>query len=108
MAGVQHRSVTGMDERTLGRIDLILFDADYRDARAALEDSWRVAVLASDPRTRWAHEHARAVAVGAANRRRDPDAPASPRQRLDTASHWDSPCSPPRSRRPCSPRVPLA
>ena len=78
MAGAQHRSVTGMDERTLGRVDLILFDADYRDAKAALEDSWRVAVLASDPRTRAAHDHARAVAVGAANRRRDPDAPRVP------------------------------
>ena len=59
MAGAQHSSVTGMDERTLGRIDLILFDADYRDARAAVEDSWRVAVMASDPRTQAAHERAR-------------------------------------------------
>ena len=31
MAGAQHPSVTGMNERTLGRIDLILFDADYRE-----------------------------------------------------------------------------
>ncbi|HVK43918.1 MAG TPA: hypothetical protein VM429_03345 [Micropruina sp.] len=64
-----------MDERTLGRIDLILFDADYRDAKAAIEDSWRVAVLASDPRIQSAHERARAAAVGAANERRDPTAP---------------------------------
>jgi hypothetical protein len=64
-----------MDERTLGRIDLILFDADYRDAKAAIEDSWRVAVLASDPRIQAAHERARAAAVGAANERRDPTAP---------------------------------
>lgn len=78
MAGTQHASVTGMDERTLGRIDLILFDADYRDAKAALEDSWRVAVMASDPRTRAAHERARAAAVGAANQRRDPTAPRIP------------------------------
>ncbi|MFT3831995.1 MAG: hypothetical protein QM711_01565 [Micropruina sp.] len=64
-----------MDERTLGRIDLILFDADYRDAKAAVEDSWRVAVMASDPRVRVAHERARAAAVGAANERRDPGGP---------------------------------
>lgn len=74
MAGSGHDSVTGMDDRTLGRIDLILFDADYRDSRAALEDSWRVAVLASDSRTLADHEHARAAAVRAANERRDPDA----------------------------------
>ncbi len=78
MAGAQHPSVTGMDERTLGRIDLILFDADYRDAKAAVEDSWRVAVMASDPRTRAAHERARAAAVGAANERRDPTGPRVP------------------------------
>lgn len=78
MAGAQHPSVTGMDERTLGRIDLILFDADYRDAKAALEDSWRVAVLASDPHVRAAHERARAAAVGAANQRRDPTGPRVP------------------------------
>ncbi|MCW3158987.1 hypothetical protein [Micropruina sonneratiae] len=78
MAGAQHPSVTGMDERTLGRIDLILFDADYRDAHAALEDSWRVAVMAADARMRAAHERARAAAVGAANARRDPTAPRVP------------------------------
>lgn len=78
MAGAQHPSVTGMDERTLGRIDLILFDADYRDAKAAVDDAWRVAVLAADPRRRSAHERARATAVGAANRRRDPSAPRVP------------------------------
>jgi len=78
MAGAQHPSVTGMDERTLGRIDFILFDADYRDARAAVEDSWRVAVMASDPRARAAHERARVAAVGAANKRRDPTAPSAP------------------------------
>lgn len=78
MAGAQHRSVTGMNERTLGRIDLILFDADYRDGSAAVEDSWRVAVWASDPRVQSAHERARAAAVGAANERRDPTAPRVP------------------------------
>lgn len=78
MAGAQHRSVTGMDERTLGRIDLILFDADYRDAQAAVQDSWRVAVLAADPSLRTAHERARAAAVREANQRRDPTAPQVP------------------------------
>lgn len=72
MAGSGHDSVTGLDDRTLGRIDLILFDADYRDAAAAVEDSWRVAVLASDPRAFADHERARAAAVRAANERRDP------------------------------------
>ncbi|MFT4217052.1 MAG: hypothetical protein QM619_07695 [Micropruina sp.] len=67
-----------MDERTLGRIDFILFDADYRDAKDAVEDSWRVAVMASDPRTRAAHERVRAAAVRAANERRDPTAPRAP------------------------------
>lgn len=75
MAGAQHPSVAGLDERTLGRIDLILFDAEYRDAKAAVDDSWRVAVMASDPRARSAHERARAAAVGVANQRRDPNAP---------------------------------
>lgn len=75
MAGAQHRSVTGMDERTLGRIDLIIFDADYKDTKSAVEDSWRVAVMASDPRTAVTHERARAAAVRAANERRDPNAP---------------------------------
>lgn len=75
MAGALHPSVTGMDERTLGRIDFILFDADYRDAKDAIEDSWRVAVMAADPRTRAAHERTRAAAVAAANDRRDPTAP---------------------------------
>lgn len=84
MAGALHPSVTGMDERTLGRIDLILFDADYRDAKAAVEDSWRVAVMASDPRMRAAHERARAAAVAAANERRDPTAP---RVRSSTTLH---------------------
>ena len=83
MAGAQHASVTGMDERTLGRIDLILFDADYRDAKAAVEDSWRVAVMASDPRTRASYERVRAAAVGAANARRDPTGP-----RVPTSTTW--------------------
>ena len=39
MAGSGHDSVTGLDDRTVGRIDLILFDADYRDAQAAVEDA---------------------------------------------------------------------
>ncbi|MFT3862442.1 hypothetical protein [Micropruina sp.] len=84
MAGAQHPSATGMDERTLGRIDLIIFDADYHDAKAAIEDSWRVAVLACDPRTRAAHDRVRAAAVGAANQRRDPSAPTVP---TSTALH---------------------
>ena len=52
MAGYGHGSVTGIDERTLGRIDLLLFDADYPSAADAVDDSWRVAVLAADPRVR--------------------------------------------------------
>ena len=72
MAGIGHGSVTGLDDRTVGRIDLILFDADYRDAQTAVEDAWRVAVLASDPRMRADHERVRAAAVRAANERRDP------------------------------------
>ncbi|MFT4296188.1 MAG: hypothetical protein QM582_12335, partial [Micropruina sp.] len=67
--------MTGMDERTLGRIDLILFDADYRDPQDAVEDSWRVAVLAADPRLSAARERARVAAVQAANTRRDPTGP---------------------------------
>jgi hypothetical protein len=74
VAGSGHDSVTGLDDRTVGRIDLILFDADYRDAQAAVEDAWRVAVLASDPRMRADHERARVAAVREANERRDPDA----------------------------------
>ena len=84
MAGAGHRPATGLNERTLGRIDLILFDADYPDARAAVEDAWRVAVLASDPRMRADHERARAEAVRAANERRDP---VSARVRTSTALH---------------------
>ncbi|HYP74190.1 MAG TPA: hypothetical protein VEP72_08875 [Microbacterium sp.] len=72
MAGFGHGSVTGLDERTLGRIDLLLFDADYAASADAVEDSWRVAVLAADPRARDARERARAQAVHAANARRDP------------------------------------
>ncbi|MEU1970967.1 hypothetical protein ABZ477_04890 [Microbacterium sp. NPDC019599] len=84
MAGSGHDSVTGLDDRTVGRIDLILFDADYRDARAAVEDSWRVAVLASDARTLADHERARAAAVRAVNERRDP---VAARVRPSTALH---------------------
>ena len=43
MAGYGHGSVTGIDERTLGRIDLLLFDADYSAAVDAVDDSWRIA-----------------------------------------------------------------
>ena len=84
MAGSGHRSATGLDDRTLGRIDLVLFDADYPDAKAALEDAWRVAVLASDARMRADHERARAAAVRAANERRDP---VAARVRTSTALH---------------------
>lgn len=72
MAGYGHGSVTGIDERTLGRIDLLLFDADYPSAADAVDDSWRVAVLAADPRVRADRDRARAHAVQAANARRDP------------------------------------
>lgn len=74
MAGYGHGSATGIDERTLGRIDTLLFDADYRDADAGVEDAWRVAVFAAEPRLRDAHERARATAVHAANVLRDPGA----------------------------------
>src|SRR6478736_5317025 len=84
VAGSGHGSATGLDDRTLGRIDLILFDADYRDAQTALEDTWRVAVLASNPRMRADHERARVAAVRAANERRDPGAA---RVRTSTALH---------------------
>ncbi len=73
MAGYGHGSATGIDERTLGRIDLLLFDADYPDAQAAMEDAWRIALLAAEPRLRDARERVRAEAVRAANERRDPD-----------------------------------
>jgi len=86
MAGYGHGSVTGLDERTLGRIDLLLFDADYPTAADAVEDSWRVAVMAADPRARDARERVRAQAVHEANARRDPVAArvqgASTRHRL--------------------------
>lgn len=72
MAGYGHSSVTGIDERTLGRIDLLLYDADYGMTRDALEDSWRIAVHAADPRSRDARERVRAQAVRAANAQRDP------------------------------------
>ena len=83
MAGSGHESATGLGDRALGRIDLILFDADYRDSRAAVEDSWRVAVLASDPRKLADHERARAAAVHAANERRDPVA-----AKVQTSTTW--------------------
>lgn len=72
MAGYGHGSVTGIDERTLGRIDLLLFDADYSAAADAVDDSWRIAVLAAAPRARTDRERVRAHAVHAANARRDP------------------------------------
>lgn len=84
MAGTGHDSVTGMDDRTLGRIDLILFDADYRDSQAAIEDAWRVAVLACDARTMADHERVRAEAVRSANERRDP---VAARVRTSTSLH---------------------
>lgn len=84
MAGSGHGSVTGLDDRTLGRIDLILFDADYPDAQAAIGDAWRVAVLASDSRMLADHERARAAAVRAANERRDP---VAARVRTSTTLH---------------------
>jgi hypothetical protein len=84
VAGSGHRSVTGLDDRTIGRIDLVLFDADYPDAKAAIDDAWRVAVLASDARMLADHERARAAAVRAANERRDP---VAARVRTSTALH---------------------
>lgn len=74
MAGYGHSSVTGLDERSLGRIDLLLFDADYPDVDTALQDAWNIAVLASDPRLRDGHDRTRAEAVRTVNARRDPSA----------------------------------
>lgn len=62
---------TRVDARTLGRVDLLLVDADYADARASLDDAWRLAVLASDPALRADHDRTRAAAVQSANRFRD-------------------------------------
>ncbi|MBN9175948.1 MAG: hypothetical protein J0I43_01055 [Microbacterium sp.] len=84
MAGYGHSSATGIDERTLGRVDVLLFDADYADGPAAVEDAWRVAVLAADPHLRAGHERARLDAVQAANLRRDP---AARLLRLTTTRH---------------------
>ena len=84
MAGYGHSSVTGIDERTLGRIDLLLFEADYPDASAAVDDAWRVAVLAADPRSADARDGARLTAIDAANARR---APGGRRARRTTARH---------------------
>lgn len=61
--------------RVLDRIDALVEDADYRDAESAVEDAWRVAVLASIPGAARDREAARAAAVRAANARRQPDAP---------------------------------
>lgn len=61
--------------RVLDRIDALVEDADYRDAESAVDDAWRIAVLASDPRAARAREDARTAAVRAANARRRPDAP---------------------------------
>ncbi|MEZ3162228.1 hypothetical protein AB1K54_17070 [Microbacterium sp. BWT-B31] len=84
MAGANRPSVTGLDDRTLGRIDLVLAEADYVDARAAIDDAWRVAVLAAHPGLRADRDRARAAAVQAANRRRDPRAA---RVRTSTGLH---------------------
>ncbi|WP_454151294.1 hypothetical protein [Microbacterium lacticum] len=87
MAGYGHGSVTGIDERTLGRIDLLLFDADYSAAADAVDDSWRIAVLAAAPRARTDRERVRAHAVHAANARRDPAV-----GRVRDASIWHRLC----------------
>ncbi len=58
----------------LDRIDALVEDADYRDAESAVDDAWRIALLASDPRAARAREDARTAAVRAANARRRPDA----------------------------------
>jgi len=87
VAGYGHGSVTGIDERTLGRIDLLLFDADYSAAADAVDDSWRIAVLAAAPRARTDRERVRAHAVHAANARRDPAV-----GRVRDASIWHRLC----------------
>ncbi|WP_282836858.1 hypothetical protein [Microbacterium flavum] len=87
MAGYGHSSVTGLDERTLGRVDLLLFDADYPDASAALADSWRIAALASEPAMRDARDRIRASVVREVNERRDPRA-----ARVLPATAWHRGC----------------
>lgn len=62
--------------RVLDRIDALVEDADYRDAESAVEDAWRIALLASTPGAARAREDARTAAVRAANARRRPDGPA--------------------------------
>lgn len=58
--------------RVRDRIDALVENADYRDAESAIEDSWRIALLASSPAAVREREEVRAAAVGAANARRRP------------------------------------
>lgn len=60
--------------RVLDRIDALVEDADYRDAESAVDDAWRIAVLASAPEAAKSREAARQAAVRTANTRRRPDA----------------------------------
>lgn len=59
---------------TIDRIELLVGDADYPDAAAAVDDSWRVAVLASSPQLARERDQVRLRAVREANARRSPGA----------------------------------
>jgi hypothetical protein len=75
--------VTLRGRLTIDRIELLVGDADYPDADAAVEDSWRVALLASLPHLGREREQARLQAVRAANERRTPGGRA-----VRSATHW--------------------
>ncbi len=56
----------------IDRVELLVGDADYPDAETAVEDSWRVAVLASSPQHARERDRVRLQAVREANERRAP------------------------------------
>ena len=60
--------------RTIDRIAYLVGEAAYPDARAALDDSWRVALLAAYPAAAKERARVRRAAVRAANARPRPDA----------------------------------
>lgn len=68
--------MTAPSGRVRDRIDSLVENADYRDAESAIEDSWRIALLAASPAAVREREAARARAVDAANARRNSGARA--------------------------------
>lgn len=70
------------DRITIDRIEFLVDDADYPSAEDAVDDPWRVALLASLPAAARGREAARLAAVRATNERRVPRA---------RAAHDDSP-----------------